>query len=74
MDFLKKFAGGENDNQRDNPHSDDQQGNNQDNKGGFFGGISDKLNSVAGGGRESEKNEDMLDKGLSSFRFICILL
>lgn len=29
----------------------------------MFSGFSDKLNSAAGGGKESEKNEDMLDKG-----------
>jgi len=34
------------------------------NGGGFLGGITDKLNSAAGGGRESEKNEDALDKGI----------
>lgn len=32
--------------------------------GGFLGGIGDKLNSAAGGGKESEKNEDYLDKGI----------
>ena len=31
--------------------------------GGFLGGLGDKFNSAAGGGRESEKNEDYLDKG-----------
>ena len=31
--------------------------------GGFLGGIGDKLNSAAGGGKESEKNEDYLYKG-----------
>jgi hypothetical protein len=31
--------------------------------GGMLGGIGDKLNSAAGGGKESEKNEDYLDKG-----------
>lgn len=31
--------------------------------GGFLGGLGDKMNSAAGGGRESEKNEDYLDKG-----------
>lgn len=36
--------------------------------GGFLGGIGDKLNSAAGGGRESEKNEDYLDKSMSSPR------
>jgi len=33
--------------------------------GGFLGGLGDKFNSAAGGGRESEKNEDYLDKGMS---------
>lgn len=28
------------------------------------GGWSDKLNSMAGGGKASEKNEDALDKGM----------
>lgn len=31
--------------------------------GGFLDGIGSKLNSAAGGGKESEKNEDLLDKG-----------
>lgn len=30
---------------------------------GGMGGIGDKLNAAAGGGKESEKNEDLLDKG-----------
>lgn len=30
---------------------------------GGLGGIGDKLNAAAGGGKESEKNEDLLDKG-----------
>lgn len=32
--------------------------------GGFLGGLGDKINSAAGGGKESEKNEDYLDKGM----------
>lgn len=36
--------------------------------GGFLGGLGDKFNSAAGGGRESEKNEDYLDKGVLSMR------
>ena len=34
--------------------------------GGFMDSIGDKFNSAAGGGKESEKNEDYLDKGPSS--------
>jgi hypothetical protein len=41
-----------------------QQSSDGNNGGGFLGGITDKLNSAAGGGRESEKNEDALDKGI----------
>lgn len=48
------------------------QGGNQESSGGggggFLSGIGDKLNSAAGGGRESEKNEDYLDKGA----FLCL--
>ncbi|KAE8450065.1 hypothetical protein EG329_007205 [Mollisiaceae sp. DMI_Dod_QoI] len=65
MDFINKFTGG----------SSDQQGQSQDKRSGsqqnsshqggsLFSGLGDKLNSAAGGGRESEKNEDMLDKGI----------
>lgn len=36
----------------------------QKSSGGFLGGLGDKLNGAAGGGRESEKNEDYLDKGM----------
>ena len=38
-----------------------QQGEAQQQSGG--GGFMDKINSAAGGGKESEKNEDYLDKG-----------
>ncbi|RMZ82026.1 hypothetical protein DV737_g2295, partial [Chaetothyriales sp. CBS 132003] len=32
--------------------------------GNILSGLGDKLNSAAGGGKESEKNEDLLDKGV----------
>ena len=63
---FESFTGsGDNSNQGQN-----QQGGNQQQSstggggagGGFLGGLGDKLNSVAGGGKESEKNEDYLDK------------
>jgi hypothetical protein len=71
MDFVKNFTGGDNNN---NNNNNQEQGSNQQNQqqqetskqsggGGFLGGLGDKLNSAAGGGRESEKNEDYLDKG-----------
>jgi len=72
MDFVKNLAGGSssqtNANQGGNaPNAGvSQQSSNTDGKSssGFWGGISDKLNTAGGGGRESEKNEDYLDKGV----------
>ncbi|OTA98331.1 hypothetical protein M426DRAFT_326095 [Hypoxylon sp. CI-4A] len=55
MDFVNKITGGSKDEQ------DKQQGTGQQTSSG---GIMDKLNSAAGGGKESEKNEDALDKGV----------
>ncbi|CAL1710164.1 unnamed protein product [Somion occarium] len=37
---------------------------NQHKSGGWLGGIGDKMNSMAGGGRTSEAKEDKLDKGI----------
>lgn len=61
MDFLKNAVSG------DNKGESNQQSQPTENSsgGGFLGGIGDKFNSAAGGGKESEKNEDMLDKGTS---------
>lgn len=55
MDSLKN-AVGMGDNKQTQPTQQSQ-------GGGFLGGIGDKINSAAGGGKESEKNEDYLDKG-----------
>ncbi|KAF2109123.1 hypothetical protein BDV96DRAFT_503458 [Lophiotrema nucula] len=60
MDFVNKFTGGDNKNEEQKASSSEQ----KQEGGGFLGGIGDKLNSAAGGGRESEKNEDYLDKGV----------
>jgi hypothetical protein len=65
MDFVNKFTGSGNNNQATNEQN--VQGSatgEQKSGGGFLGGIGDKLNSAAGGGKESEKNEDYLDKGM----------
>ncbi|KAJ9270559.1 hypothetical protein DTO212C5_3348 [Paecilomyces variotii] len=63
MDALKNFAsglgGGQNQNQNEQSSSDSNQGG-----GGFLSNIGNKINSAAGGGPESEKNEDYLDKGV----------
>jgi hypothetical protein len=61
------FGGGNNQQQGSVPIDHNVEGgsgsNLQKSSGGFLGGITDKLNGAAGGGRESEKNEDYLDKG-----------
>jgi len=55
MDFVKNAMGGgdssENKQQQTQGAQQPQSGG-----GGFLGGIGDKINSAAGGGRESEKN------------------
>ena len=64
MDFVNKMTGGGNSqNQGSSEQVQGSSGSQQQSSGGFLGGIGDKLNSAAGGGRESEKNEDYLDKG-----------
>ena len=65
MDFVKNAMSGGNDNNKgeNNQQNENAQGGGGGG-GGFLGGLGDKLNSAAGGGRESEKNEDLLDKGM----------
>ncbi|KAI9652479.1 MAG: hypothetical protein M1831_006748 [Alyxoria varia] len=57
MDFLSKATGGGNSEDKDK-----KQESSESSESG--GGIMGKLNSMAGGGKESEKNEDGLDKGV----------
>ena len=66
MDFLKNAVSGDNkgeSNQQSQPTENSSSRN--AGGGGLFSGIGDKFNSAAGGGKESEKNEDLLDKGTS---------
>jgi hypothetical protein len=68
MDFVNKAMGGGNSGnqaqgQGQGNSVNEQVANDKSSGGGFLGGIGDKLNSAAGGGKESEKNEDYLDKG-----------
>ncbi|KAI1396835.1 hypothetical protein F4819DRAFT_113513 [Hypoxylon fuscum] len=56
MDFVSKIAGGTKDEQQQQNQGNEQQKSS--------GGFMDKLNSMAGGGKESEKSEDALDKGV----------
>lgn len=76
MDFVNKFTGSGNQQQTTEGSAQQQPSSNQQSSGGFLGGIGDKLNSAAGGGKESEKNEDYLDKGtlFSFYLFISTLL
>ena len=69
MDFVKNAmsnasgnAQGEGNSQQN--QSKEQGGESGGGGGGFLSGIGNKLNTAAGGGRESEKDEDLLDKGL----------
>ncbi|KAK6081221.1 hypothetical protein SCUP234_04874 [Seiridium cupressi] len=55
MDFVNKLAGGN--------KTEGQQGQQQE-QSSSGGGFMDKVNGLAGGGKESEKNEDALDKGV----------
>jgi hypothetical protein len=76
MDFIKNLANGNDNNAANNNGNvansqantgnygqSETQNTEQKPQGGFLSGLTDKFNSAAGGGRESEKNEDYLDKG-----------
>ncbi|KAI2607803.1 hypothetical protein GGR54DRAFT_401376 [Hypoxylon sp. NC1633] len=62
MDFVNKLTGGSGNGQEQKPQGNQQQNNDQQKSSG--GGLMDKLNGMTGGGKESEKNEDVLDKGV----------
>jgi hypothetical protein len=65
MDYIKKFtdqAGGSQGN--NNPQGQQPNPNQQTQQSGSGGGFLDKLHGMAGGGPESEKKEDTLDKGI----------
>ncbi|KAH0829659.1 hypothetical protein AYO21_10075 [Fonsecaea monophora] len=63
---LSSFAGGNNEQQQKEGGSQQKASGSGSGSGSgnFLGGLGDKLNSAAGGGKESEKNEDYLDKGV----------
>jgi len=56
MDFVNKLTGGNKEGEQAKPQEAQQS------EGGFM----DKLNSFAGGGKDSEKSEDTVDKGMRS--------
>ena len=66
MDFLKNAVSGDNKSEGNQQSQPTENSSGGGGGGGFLGGIGDKFNSAAGGGKESEKNEDLLDKGTSN--------
>lgn len=65
MDYVKKFSGGS-DHHNSNVSNDNVSQDKQ--SGGFLSSLKNKMEKGAGGGRESEKNEDYLDKGIDLFQ------
>ncbi|KAL8756787.1 MAG: hypothetical protein Q9199_002711 [Rusavskia elegans] len=63
MDSLKSMMGGGGGGE--NKPVEGQTGEQQASSGG---GFMDKINSMAGGGKESEAKEDYLDKGVDMFQ------
>ncbi|KAI9739630.1 MAG: hypothetical protein M1834_006348 [Cirrosporium novae-zelandiae] len=64
MDFIKNAMGGDKNEESKASTSTSTEQEPKKESGGFLSGISDKINTAAGGGKESEKNEDLLDKGV----------
>jgi hypothetical protein len=60
MDFVNKFTGGDQKTEQQGSASGEQ----KQESGGFLGGIGNKMNEAAGGGKAGEQNEDYLDKGV----------
>ncbi|KAK2593634.1 hypothetical protein QQS21_008682 [Conoideocrella luteorostrata] len=59
MDFIKKATGG-----GDQSGSGNKEGSGNNESGDFGGMFKDKLNGMAGGGKQGEENEDGLDKAV----------
>ena len=59
MDFVNKLT-----NSEKNKQVHTQTGSTGGTTSGGGGGLMDKLHGMAGGGQQSEKNEDALDKGI----------
>ncbi|KAK4205054.1 hypothetical protein QBC40DRAFT_271665 [Triangularia verruculosa] len=72
MDFLNKVTGGSSNKDETTANTATAQNpsttNTADSSSSSSGGLMGKLNSMAGGGKESEKNEDALDKGVDLFQ------
>lgn len=59
MDALKNIIGGSSSQSQSNT-----QNTQSTESSGLAGGLLNKVNNMAGGGEQGEKNEDMLDKGI----------
>ncbi|KAL9631383.1 MAG: hypothetical protein Q9204_004253 [Flavoplaca sp. TL-2023a] len=64
MDTLKNMMGSGGENKPVEGQAQGQTGEQASSGGGFM----DKINSMAGGGKESEAKEDYLDKGIDMFQ------
>jgi len=62
--FTNQFSGGNNQAQQTEGQVPVEGQQQSSSGGGWLGGMGDKFNEAAGGGRASEKNEDYLDKGI----------
>lgn len=60
MEFVKKFSGSSG--HQTSTETNDKVSQDKP-SGGFLSSLHSKMDKAAGGGRESEKNEDYLDKG-----------
>lgn len=59
MDFVNKLTGSGNNSENNARENLSEQ------QSGSGGGFMGKMNNMAGGGAQGEKDEDLLDKGLS---------
>ncbi|KAL7938347.1 hypothetical protein V8C35DRAFT_150142 [Trichoderma chlorosporum] len=68
MDFINKFTGSGNDAEKNTQGaqggSSEGWNNSSTKQEGSGGGFMDKMNNMAGGGAQGEKDEDMLDKAV----------
>jgi len=64
MDFVNKLTNSEKNKQVHTQTGSGSTGTSGGSGGGGGGGLMDKLHGMAGGGQQSEKNEDALDKGI----------
>lgn len=69
MNFVSKLTGSGN----NSGSSNAEENRSEQQSGGDGGGFMSKMNNMAGGGAQGEKDEDFLDKGLSSLHAISTL-